>query len=133
MLRLLFALFIVLHGLVHLLYLGQSRRWFELQPGLAWPDGSWAFSWLLGEDAIRGLTAVLLAVAALGFVAGGVGLLFRQPWWPPVVVATAVYAAGVYLLCWDGGWQDLDEKGAVGLLINLGIITTILLFQWPDV
>jgi hypothetical protein len=27
-----FGVFIVLHGLIHLLYFGQSRRLFELQP-----------------------------------------------------------------------------------------------------
>jgi hypothetical protein len=39
MLRLAFSVFIVLHGLVYLLYFGQSRKFFELQPGLLWPDG----------------------------------------------------------------------------------------------
>jgi len=32
------ALFLILHGLVHLLYLGQSRCLFELQPDMEWPD-----------------------------------------------------------------------------------------------
>jgi hypothetical protein len=30
--RIIFGVFIVLHGLVHLLYFGQSARYFELQP-----------------------------------------------------------------------------------------------------
>ena len=40
MLKIFFAVFLILHGLVHLLYLGQSAGTFELQPGLNWPDGS---------------------------------------------------------------------------------------------
>jgi hypothetical protein len=42
------GIFLVLHGLVHLLYFGQSARYFELKPGMTWPDGAWAFSRLLG-------------------------------------------------------------------------------------
>ena len=42
MFRIIFGIFIILHGLVHLLYFGQSTRYFELQPGMVWPDGAWA-------------------------------------------------------------------------------------------
>ena len=34
MLTILFGIFLILHGLVHLLYAGQSSRLFELQPGM---------------------------------------------------------------------------------------------------
>jgi hypothetical protein len=98
---------------------------------MVWPDGSWAFAGLLGEEMTRTLTSVLLVIAALGFVAGGFGLILKQSWWQPVVVATAVFSSVVYLLCWDGGWQNLDDKGLVGLLLNLGILVVILIFHWP--
>ncbi len=39
MLRLIIGVFLVLHGLVHLLYAGQSARLFELQEGLAGRTG----------------------------------------------------------------------------------------------
>lgn len=133
MLRIFFALFLALHGLVHLLYLGQSRRIFELQPGLVWPDGSWAFSRLFGDEATRLLAGVLLVLAALGFVAGGIGLFLQQGWWRPVTVTVAVFSTVVYLLLWDGGWQRLDDKGGVGLLINVALIVALLVLQWPDV
>jgi len=58
MIRILFGVFLVLHGLVHLLYYGQSARHFELQPGMVWPDGSWAFSRLLGDELVRSLAGV---------------------------------------------------------------------------
>ncbi len=53
MVRILFGIFIVLHGLVHLLYFGQSARYFELQPGMVWPNGSWVVSKLLGKKQIE--------------------------------------------------------------------------------
>ena len=65
MIRTLFGIFIVLHGLVHLLYFGQSARYFELQPGMVWPDGSWLFTKLLGEESNRALTSSLLVLAAI--------------------------------------------------------------------
>lgn len=132
MFRILIATILALHGLVHLLYLGQSQRRFELQPGLAWPDGSWAFSRMLGNELTRGLAGALLLMATLGFLAGGMGIFARQAWWRPVTVGAAIFSATIYVLLWDGGWQRLDEKGAVGLLINLAIVIAILVFRWPQ-
>jgi hypothetical protein len=129
--RTLFAIFIVLHGLVHLLYFGQSWRLFELQPGMVWPDGSWAFAKLLGDEATRVLASVACILAAAGFVAGGIGLLVKQAWWRPAGVGSAAFSAIIFLLLWDGGLQQLDNKGGVGLLINVAILVAVLVFQWP--
>jgi hypothetical protein len=86
MLRIIFGVFIVLHGLVHLLYFGQSMRLFELQPGMVWPDGSWVFSKLLGDGGTRLLASVSCVLATVGFAAGGIGILARQAWWRPTVL-----------------------------------------------
>jgi hypothetical protein len=132
MINLLFGIFIVLHGLVHLLYFGQSTRYFELQEGMAWPDGAWAFSGLFGEAGTRNLAGVLLILAAMGFVAGGVGIFAKQAWWRPAVIATAIFSSAIYFLFWDGGFQHLDNKGGVGILINLAVLVALLVFQWPE-
>lgn len=131
MIRIIFALFIVLHGLVHLLYFGQSARYFELQPGMAWPDGAWAFSRLLGDGTTRMLAGILLVLATVGFVAGGAGILLNQAWWRPAVVAVAAFSVLIYLLLWDGALQNLDNKGWIGILINVAILSAVLIFQWP--
>jgi hypothetical protein len=133
MIRVVFGLFLVLHGLVHLLYFGQSARYFELQPGMTWPDGSWAFTTVLGNAGARSMAGVLLVLAAAGFVAGGAGLLFIQPWGRPVVVVAATLSSLIYLLFWDGGLQSLDNKGGIGILINLGVLAALLLFGWPKI
>lgn len=127
----LFGIFFILHGFVHLLYFGQSARYFELQPGMVWPDGSWAFSRLLGDSATRNLTSVLLVLAAIGFVAGGIGIFVKQAWWRPAIVITSIFSSVLYLLFWDGGLQHLDNKGGVGILINLAILAALLVFHWP--
>jgi len=132
MIRILFGVFFVLHGLVHMLYFGQSGRYFELQPGMVWPDGSWAFSRLLGDAVARNLASVLLVLAAIGFVAGGGGIFAKQAWWRLAIVVTAVFSSVIYVLFWDGGWGHLDNKGGIGILINLAILAAVLIFQWPD-
>ena len=121
------GIFFVLHGLVHLLYVGQSRRLFELRPHMTWPDGSWLFSKLAGDEMTRWLASISLVLAALGFVASGLGLLIRQDWWRPVTVGAAVFSAALFLLFWDGKFQALDDKGGGGILINLAILGVVLI------
>jgi hypothetical protein len=131
MIRILFGIFFMLHGLVHLLYFGQSARVFELQPGMVWPDGSWAFSRLLGEVMNRNLASALLVLAAIGFVASGAGILAKQPWWRPAITATAAFSTVIFVLFWAGGLQHFDNKGGIGGLINLAILAIVLMAQWP--
>src|SRR5512134_2386010 len=109
----LLGIFLVLHGLVHLLYFGQSARYFELKPGMAWPDGSWAFSKLLGNEATRNLASISLALVAMGLIVGGVGSLLNQAWWQPMIVGAAAFSAMLYILFWNGRVQNLDGQGAV--------------------
>ncbi len=127
----LFGAFIVLHGLVHLLYFAQSQKIFELRPGMVWPDDSWVFSRLLGEKSTRLLASALCLLAALGFIAGGIGLFFGQPWWRNVSVAAAAISILMYILFWNGKLQKIDDQGGVGILINIAILAVIVLFQWP--
>lgn len=127
----LLGIFLILHGLVHLLYAGQSWRLFELRSGMLWPDGSWLFSQLLGDGSTRYLASTSLALAALGFVMGGLGLFFGQAWWRPTTVGAAVLSAVIFLMFWNGKFQAMDDQGGVGLIINLAILGLIFLLKWP--
>ncbi len=130
--RFIFGVFIILHGMVHLLYFGQSARFFELKPGMVWPDGSWAFSTLLGNETARNLASISLVLAALGLVVGGIGILVSQAWWRPVVVGAAAFSSAVYILFWNGKMQNLSGQGAIGLLINIAILLAVLVLRWPQ-
>lgn len=132
MLRFVVGVFLALHGLVHLLYFGQSRRLFELQPGMVWPDASWAFARLLGYEITRLLASIACVVAAVAFVAGGAGLLAGQAWWRPTAVGAAVFSSVVYVLFWDGGLQRLPDNGGIALLINAAILFAVLRTRWLD-
>ena len=128
-----FGVFIVLHGLVHLLYFGQSARLFALQPGMTWPDGSWSFSKLIGNKSARLVASVACVLAAFGFVVGGIGILMKQVWSHPVVVGSAVFSAVFFAMFWDGKMQKLADKGLFGILINLAILIALFGFQWDRI
>ena len=98
---------------------------------MVWPDGSWAFSKLLGNEAARNLASISLILAAVGLIVGGVGILTNLAWWRPVVVGTAAISSLLYLLFWNGRMQDLDGQGAVGLFINVMILASVLILRWP--
>lgn len=128
--RIIFAVFIVLHGLVHLLYFGQSARYFELKPGMVWPDGSWAFSRLFGDEAGRTLASIALITAATGLGVSGIGLLLSHAWWQPMIVVATAFSSVVYFLFWNGKTQNLDGQGIVGVLINIAILVVVSI-RWP--
>jgi len=132
LLRLVIGMFIVLHGLVHLLYAGQSGRRFELRPGMVWPDGSWAFSRLLGDQATRLLATICCILAAVGFAAGGIGILLGQAWWNPAVTASAALSTAMFFLFWNGKLQRLPDQGLIAILINGAILVAVLILRWPD-
>jgi hypothetical protein len=126
------GIFLILHGLVHMLYFGQSRRLFELQPGMVWPDGSWTFSSVLGDEPTRLLACAACGLAAIGFVLGGAGVLVGQSWWRPVIIGVSIFSSLLYLLLWNGKMQGLANQGAVGILINIAILVAVLALQWPN-
>jgi hypothetical protein len=119
------GIFLILHAFVHLLYAGQALRFFELRPELAWPDGTWLFSRLLGAPSIRWLAAVSLALAALGFLSAGLGLFFGAGWARTVTLGAAGFSVLIYLLFWDGKFHALPDQGGVGILLSLGIFVTV--------
>ena len=125
MIRVVFGIIVILHGLVHLLYFGQSARLFELQQGMVWPSGSWVFSKLLGDGIARVLANVSLILAAVGFAVGGLALLFKQAWFQPVVAGAAVLSILIYILFWNGKMLNLDNQGGVGILIDMAILVSM--------
>jgi hypothetical protein len=70
-------------------------------------------------------------LAAIGFVAGGAGILIRQNWWRPVIVGSAAFSAVIIILFWDGKKRKLDDKGGIALLINIAILVALLILRWP--
>ena len=120
------GIFIILHGLVHLLYAGHSLRLFELTKDLSWPDGSWIFSRILSTHHTQKLAGLTIILAAAGFAVGGAARLFSFDWWIPIVVVSAIYAVALTILFWDGKFQRLADQGGVGMLIDIALALLII-------
>jgi hypothetical protein len=130
--RFIIGLFIIFHGLVYSLFFAQSQRLFELRPGMTWPDDSWFFSRIMGEQATRWLASISFILAAIAFVTGGIGLILKQAWWRPIVVGAAIFSSVISVLFWDGRRQQLGAQGEIGLLINLVILAVLLFLGLPS-
>jgi len=133
MLNIVIGVFIILHGLVHMLYFGQSQKYFELQPGMNWPDGSWALSGFLGNDLTRSIASILLVLITVILVIGGIGLLAKWELWRSIVIGGTLLSTVAYLILWNGKMLRLDNQGFVGILINIAILGALLIFRWPKI
>jgi len=127
----LFGIFLILHGMVHLLYAGQSGRLFELRPEMTWPDRSWLFSKLLGDETTRLLATAALVLIALGMAASGLGIFLRADWWRVAAITSAGLSSLLFFVMWNGKFDVLPDQGGVGILINIAILVLILIFKWP--
>ena len=124
--RLALALFLVFHGLVHVLFLGWSLRRFALRPGMTWPDDSWALSRLLSERTTRQFATVVMAFAMVAFVVAGIALLFDQAVWQAVLGIAVASSTGGFILFWNGKLEGLPNQGAFAVLINVALALLVL-------
>ena len=126
--RYVLAAFVVLHGLVHLLYFGQSARFFQLQQGMDWPDQSWALSQFASSGTIRGAASAACVLAAAGFVVAGAGLFADATWWRGMLAVAAAFSTTMWILFWDASASELSSQGAVAILINAALLAAVLAF-----
>jgi len=98
---------------------------------MVWPDSSWAFTRLFGNERARIIASGACVFAAAGFVVGCIALFTTQSWWRPMVVGSATFSAAIFILFWDGQLQALANKGLFAILINAAILVALLVFQWP--
>ena len=132
MARIIVGAFLLLHGIVHLLYFGHSQKFFELQPGLMWPEGSWFLSSVLNMNEIRLIASASMLISAIVFILAGVGLFFKQTWWRVIIIIAIAFSSLVYLLLWNGKMERLPDQGLVGILINLALLVFVLIFNLPN-
>ena len=129
--RSVFAVFVMLHGLVHLWYFVLSRNMVAFKPEMGWTGRSWLLTEIVGESATRSLGAAAFLLATAGLLVSGIGLLVSAAWWRSLLVVAAGFSAVVILVFWDGGTDLLVQRGLIGLLIDVGILVLALGFRWP--
>ncbi len=133
MLQIAVGIFIILHGLVHVLYAGQSWRFFEMQTEMMWPDGSWLLSRFLSKTKMRWIAGIMCIISAAGFAWAGIAMSTESGGWLQMVVGATGLSSVVFLIFWNGESSHLGDQGAVGILINILIYLALVSFKWPDI
>jgi hypothetical protein len=109
------ALFLILHGLIHLMgttaYLKLARI-----DALPYKTTLLSGSWSIGDRGIRAF-GVLWVIPALGFAVAGVAMLAGWTWWPVLVGVMAALSLVLTLLDWSVAYA-----GAVINVVILGML-----------
>lgn len=128
-----FAIFIILHGLVHIWYVVLSLRLVPFQPEMGWSGESWLLTGTLGDDRARSLATILYTLATLSFVVAGTGLLMVVGWSRPMTIISAALSFIAIALFWDGNLSQLVQKGVLGLVINALLFLGLAVFNLPSI
>lgn len=124
----LLGIFLILHGLVHLLYFGLSRKLFDLgQPLAGWPERSWLFARFVDGATTQRVASFFFLISVLIFAIAGFSVLLRAEWWQTGLIVAAVVSSLTIFAFWDGTLQRLPDKGFVGILINVALVAVVLL------
>jgi hypothetical protein len=127
-----YALFVLGHGIAHMVYTSLAMGWLpKLENQSTWSGASWLLTGSLGLPTTRILGAIFFtAITVLfAFTAGAVG--FKEPWAATWLLWTAVASSLGLILFWDGSPQDLISKGLIGVAINIGLLVALLVFKFP--
>lgn len=123
------AFLLVMHGLAHVT--GILGAWASGEQGFQ--DEAWIFSrGVTARSAMGQVWSLLWLVALIGFVGGGLGLLFGSgtestPWWPTLAIAAAAVSLVAIV-----PWLRVVPPGAwAGVLFDL-LILVALLSPWSD-
>ena len=98
---------------------------------MGWSGESWLFTRVLGDAATRAMSTLLYALACLGFVAAGTGLLLGQAWSRPLLLRSAVLSLIAIGGFWNGKPSQIVEKGIIGFAISGLVVIGLLAFGWP--
>ena len=105
------AVFLALHGLVHLWYVVLSNGWIEVEDAMGWNGESWLLTGVLPEGIVLAVASVLYVLVTLLFLVGAVGFLRDAGWAMQVLLAAATLSTLVLVVMWDGRFDLLVEKG----------------------
>ncbi len=123
----LIRIFYILHGLVHLLYMGHSLNYFELEKGFNWPHNSRLLANYCSSKQIMLIAAIWCAMAATIFILSGIFVLINHPWYSLLTFIAVVLSTMLFIVLWDGNRKKLHTQGGIGILINIIILVFLLI------
>jgi hypothetical protein len=133
MLHIIIGVFLILHGAVHIWYVAMAR---SLVPGEAdniWNGQSWLLTRTLGDQITMTLATIVFPVTTLVFLVAGGALVAQQEWFATWAVAGAILSIAAIVGFWDGKPDHPIEKGLLGIIIDVGILVSVLYFEWPSI
>jgi len=118
MFRTTLALAMAMHGLGHLLFVGNTRGY--------WKTGETGQARLIGAigagPAVEQAGGLLMLLPVAGFLAVTWGYGTNQGWWAPLALASAAISAALVLLFWGG----LNSSSALfALAFDAAMITYV--------
>jgi len=128
--QILFAIFVILHGLVHMWYVTLSQGWVKFQTEMGWSGRSWLLANVLEEKISLNIASGFYIFSTVLFVIAGIGLLASSSWARVMLIMSSIVSAITILVFWDGKPNMLVEKGLIGLLINIGILILVSATSW---
>ena len=125
-----FAILVILHGLVHMWYVTLSQDWVTFQSEMGWTGHSWLLSNVFGEKTTTLIASTLFILCTILFTISGIGLLAKAGWSRNALALSSIISLLTLLVFWDGKPAMLVEKGLIGLLVNIGILILIYATNW---
>lgn len=120
------SVFIILHGLVHIWYILIINRIVDFTPNMGWTGKSWLFSQCFSENSLRYMAIILYLLVTLLFMISGLAILINIEWQKTIITVAALLSSLTIIIFFDGKFELLVQKGFLGLIINLIIISIIL-------
>jgi hypothetical protein len=123
MLRIVAGLFLIAHGLVHLLYVGPRPEDDPSYPFV--PEGRWLPRAIgLQPSAAKAIAGTLAVACAIAFVISGIALLANADLWEPAAVVGAGVSLALMLLFFHR-WL------VFGIAIDVVILGSVLSWHVP--
>ena len=114
---------LVSHGWAHIWYIILSQQLLEIKEKVAWTGESWILTNLMDKPSIRTIAGIGYTASLIGFIAGDITLGTGHTIWKQVITASIIISSITITLFWDGKPEMLIDKGLLGLVINLALIT----------
>ena len=115
-LRYALAIFVLLHGLIHLM--GTTTYWQLAEINeLPYKTTILSGKWEIGESGIR-IFGLLWLVAAIGFALAAYGFVTDQAWWETALLVSAVFSLMITGLDWDVAYAGIG----INLIVLLSVI-----------
>ena len=113
------GIFYIFHGLVHLLYMGHSLNYFELEKDFIWPDNSKFLANIFSLQTKKLIASVMCAISAISFFVSGICVLIGYTWHNQEVIVAVITSTILFIAFWDGSRSKLHTQGGIAILINM--------------